>query len=344
MIKEAISKIVKNQDLTEPEMIEVMNEIMTGAASPGQIGAFITALRIKGETVDEITGAARVMRDKATKIEVKDKKVVDTCGTGGDEAMTFNISTAAAFVAAGAGLTVAKHGNRSVSSKSGSADVLKALGVNIEAEVARVEECLKEIGIGFLFAPMLHGAMKYAAPVRREIGIRTIFNILGPLTNPAGARRQVIGVYDDSLTDVLGKVLANLGAEHTFVVRGEDGLDEITLTTETKVTELKNGILKTYHIKPEDFGFRRCRPEDLKGGDPEQNAEIILALLEGKKGSQQDVVLLNAAAAIVAGGIAKSLEEGISSARGSIDSGKAMEKLNRLVETTNKTEDKKMRS
>ncbi|MBI3755739.1 MAG: anthranilate phosphoribosyltransferase [Deltaproteobacteria bacterium] len=344
MIKEAISKIVKNQDLTEPEMIEVMNEIMTGAASPGQIGAFITALRIKGETVDEITGAARVMRDKATKIEIKDKKVVDTCGTGGDEAMTFNISTAAAFVAAGAGLTVAKHGNRSVSSKSGSADVLKALGVNIEAEVARVEECLKEIGIGFLFAPMLHGAMKYAAPVRREIGIRTIFNILGPLTNPAGARRQVIGVYDDSLTDVLGKVLANLGAEHAFVVRGEDGLDEITLTTETKVTELKNGILKTYHIKPEDFGFRRCRPEDLKGGDPEQNAEIILALLEGKKGSQQDVVLLNAAAAIVAGGIAKSLEEGISSARGSIDSGKAMEKLNRLVETTNKTEDKKMRS
>lgn len=336
MIKEAISKIIKNQDLTESEMIEVMNEIMTGAASPGQIGAFITALRIKGETVDEITGAAKVMRDKATKIEVKGKKVVDTCGTGGDEAMTFNISTAAAFVAAGAGLTVAKHGNRSVSSRSGSADVLKALGVNIEAEVAKVEKCLAKIGLGFLFAPMLHGAMKYAAPVRREIGIRTIFNILGPLTNPAGARCQVIGVYDDSLTDILGKVLANLGAEHAFVVRGEDGLDEITLTTETKVTELKHGKLRTYHIKPEDFGFKRCKPEDLKGGDPVQNAEIILSILKGKKGPQYEVVLLNAAAAIVAGGMAHSLEEGISLARGSIDSGAALEMLNKLVEMTNK--------
>ncbi|OGP10552.1 MAG: anthranilate phosphoribosyltransferase [Deltaproteobacteria bacterium RIFCSPLOWO2_12_FULL_43_16] len=336
MIKEAISKIVKNQDLTESEMKEVMNEIMTGGASPGQIGAFITALRIKGETVDEITGAARVMREKATKIEVKGKKVVDTCGTGGDESMTFNISTAAAFVAAGAGLTVAKHGNRSVSSKSGSADVLKALGVNIEANVAKVEECLKEIGIGFLFAPMLHGAMKYAAPVRKEIGIRTIFNILGPLTNPAGARCQVVGVYDDSLTDILGKVLANLGAEHAFVVRGEDGLDEITLTTETKVTELKDRNLRTYHIKPEDFGFGRCRPEDLKGGSPEMNAEIILSILKGKKGPHRDVVVLNAAAAIVAGGLTRSLEEGILAAGRSLDEGKALEKLNKLVEMTNR--------
>lgn len=336
MIKEAISKIVKNQDLTEVEMIEVMNEIMTGAASPGQIGAFITALRIKGETVDEITGAARVMRNKAAEIDVKGKKVVDTCGTGGDEAMTFNISTASAFVAAGAGLTVAKHGNRSVSSRSGSADVLNALGVNIEAEIARVEECLQKIGIGFLFAPLLHGAMKYAAPVRKEIGIRTIFNILGPLTNPAGARCQVIGVYDDSLTDMLGKVLANLGSEHAFVVRGEDGLDEITLTTETKVTELKDGKLRAYRIKPEDFGFKRCRPVDLKGGDPEQNAEIIRAVLKGKKGPQQDIVLLNAAAAIVAGGVANSIEEGISCARGSIDSGRALDKLIKLVEMTNK--------
>ncbi len=336
MIKDAISKLIKNQDLTESEMIEVMNEIMTGAASPGQIGAFITALRIKGETVAEITGAARVMREKVTKIEVRDKKVVDTCGTGGDETMTFNISTAAAFVAAGAGLTVAKHGNRSVSSRSGSADVLKALGVNIEAEVKRVEECLKEIGIGFLFAPMLHGAMKYAAPVRREIGIRTIFNILGPLTNPAGARCQVIGVYDDSLTDILGKVLSNLGSEHAFVVRGEDGLDEITLAAETKVTELKNGTLRTYHIKPEDFGFKRCKLEDLKGGDPAQNAEIIRAILKGKKGPQQDIVLLNAAAAIAAGGMANSIEEGIAAARGSIDSGAALDKLNKLVEMTNK--------
>jgi anthranilate phosphoribosyltransferase len=336
MIKEAISKIVKNHDLTEVEMIEVMNEIMTGAASPGQIGAFITALRIKGETADEITGAARVMRNKAAEIEVKGKKVVDTCGTGGDEALTFNISTAAAFVTAGAGLTVAKHGNRSVSSRSGSADVLKALGVNIEAGIARVEECLQEIGIGFLFAPLLHGSMKYAAPVRKEIGIRTIFNILGPLTNPANARCQVIGVYDDSLTDMLGKVLANLGSEHAFVVRGEDGLDEITLTTETKVTELKDGKLRTYHIKPEDFGFRRCRPEDLKGGGPEENAEIIRTILKGKKGAQQDIVMLNAAAAITAGGAANSIEEGISCARGSIDSGRALDKLNKLMEMTNK--------
>lgn len=336
MIKQAISKIVKNNDLTEAEMIEVMNEIMTGAASPGQIGAFITALRIKGETVDEITGAAKVMRDKATKIEVKGKKVVDTCGTGGDEAMTFNISTAAAFVAAGAGLIVAKHGNRSVSSKSGSADVLKALGVNIEAEVEKVEECLDNIGIGFLFAPMLHGAMKYAAPVRREIGIRTIFNILGPLTNPAGARCQVIGVYDDSLTDILGKVLSNLGAEHAFVVRGEDGLDEITLAEETKITELKNGSLKTYHIKPEDFGFKRCKAEDLKGGDPEKNAGIILEILKGRKGPQRDVVLLNAAAAICAGGKADSIDEAIAVARGSIDSGAALNKLNKLAEMTNR--------
>lgn len=336
MIKDAISKIVKNQDLSEAETIEVMNEIMTGVASPAQIGAFITALRIKGETVDEITGAARVMREKATKIDAKGKKVVDTCGTGGDEAMTFNISTAAAFVAAGAGLTVAKHGNRSVSSRSGSADVLKALGVNIEANITKVEECLNAIGIGFLFAPMLHGAMKYAAPVRKEIGIRTIFNILGPLTNPAGARCQIIGVYDDSLTDILGKVLANLGSEHAFVVRGEDGLDEITLTTETKVTELKSGTLRTYRIKPEDFGFKRCRPEDLKGGDPEKNAEIILGILKGKKGPQQDIVLLNAAAAIAAGGMANSIEEGIAAARGSIDSGAALEKLNKLMEMTNR--------
>src|SRR3972149_483864 len=336
MIKEAISKIVKNQDLTESEMIEVMNEIMTGAGSPGQIGAFITALRIKGETVNEITGAAKVMREKATKIEVKGKKVVDTCGTGGDEAMTFNISTASAFVVAGSGITVAKHGNRSVSSRSGSADVLKALGVNIEAEVERVEECLKEAGIGFLFAPLLHGAMKYAAPVRREIGIRTIFNILGPLTNPAGAKYQVIGVYDPALTDIMAKVLFNLGSEHAFIVRGEDGLDEITLTDETKVTELKEGSIKTYHIKPEDFGFERCGPEDLRGGEPSDNAGIIMDILNGEKGPRREVVLLNAAAGIVAGGNAPTLKEGVAVARVSVDSGEALGKLKKLIALTNR--------
>lgn len=335
MIREAIAKIIKSTDLTEHEMMEVMNQIMTGAASPAQIGSFITALRMKGETVAEVTGAARVMREKATRIEAPAENVVDTCGTGGDESMTFNISTAAAFVAAGAGVPVAKHGNRSVSSKCGSADVLKALGVNIEAEVSRVEECLREAGIGFLFAPLLHGAMKYAAPVRRELGIRSIFNILGPLTNPAGAARQLIGVYDPALTDIMAKVLFNLGSVHAFVVRGEDGLDEITLTGETRVTELKDGSIRTYHIKPEDFGFARCSPAELKGGEPDMNARIILDVLGGRRGPARDVVLLNGAAAIVAGGKAGRLEEGIALAHGSIDSGEAMKKLERLKRITN---------
>lgn len=335
MIKEAISRVVHSTDLTEAEMMGVMNEVMTGAATPAQIGSFITALRMKGETVSEITGAARVMREKASRIDAPAGNLVDTCGTGGDESMTFNISTAAAFVAAGAGVTVAKHGNRSVSSKCGSADVLKSLGVNIEAEVSRVEECLREAGIGFLFAPMLHGAMKYAAPVRRELGIRSIFNILGPLTNPAGAARQLLGVYDPALTDILAMVLNNLGSVHAFVVRGEDGLDEITLTGETRVTELKDGFIRTYHIKPEDFGFTRCSPEDLKGGDPVVNAGIILDVLKGKKGPARDIVLLNGGAAIVAGGKAERIEEGIALAHGSIDSGTALGKLEKLKGITN---------
>lgn len=336
MIKEAIGRVVKGQDLTETEMTGVMNEVMTGGASPAQTAALLTALRMKGETVAEITGAARVMREKATRVSAFAENVVDTCGTGGDESMTFNISTAAAFVASGAGLTVAKHGNRSISSRSGSADVLRALGVNIEAEVERVEECLKDAGIGFLFAPMLHGAMKHAAPVRRDIGIRTIFNILGPLTNPAGAKRQLIGVYDPALTDIMAQVLANLGSTHAFVVRGEDGLDEITLTTETKVTELKDGLIRSYHIKPEDYGFARCAPEALRGGDPDMNADIITDVLGGKKGPARDVVILNSAAAIVAGAAAGSIEEGIALAHGSIDSGAAASKLEKIKRITNR--------
>jgi len=335
MIKEAINRLVSTADLTESEMISVMNEVMTGAASPAQIASLITALRMKGETVAEITGAARVMREKATRIETPATDVVDTCGTGGDGSMTFNISTAAAFVSAGAGVTVAKHGNRSVSSKCGSADVLKTLGVNIEAEVARVERCIREAGIGFLFAPLLHGAMKYAAPVRRELGIRSIFNLLGPLTNPAGAKRQIIGVYDAALTDIVAMVLNNLGSLHAFVVRGEDGLDEITLTRETRVTELKDGFIRTYHVKPEDFGFTRCSPEDLKGGDTEVNARIVLDVLNGKKGPTRDIVILNSAAAIVAGAKAVHIEEGIAIARGSIDSGAALDKLEQLKRITN---------
>ncbi|MEK6759162.1 MAG: anthranilate phosphoribosyltransferase [Deltaproteobacteria bacterium] len=336
MIKEAIGRIVKGEDLTEAEMISVMNEVMTGGASQAQTAAFLTALRMKGETVAEITGAARVMREKATKVSAFAENVVDTCGTGGDDSMTFNISTASAFVASGAGLTVAKHGNRSISSRSGSADVLKALGVNIEAEVERVEECLKDAGIGFLFAPLLHGAMKHAAPVRRDIGIRTVFNILGPLTNPAGAKRQIIGVYDPALTDIMAQVLANLGSIHAFVVRGEDGLDEITLTTETKVTELKDGLIRSYHIKPEDYGFARCAPEALRGGDPDLNADIITGVLSGKKGPARDVVILNSAAAIVAGAAAGSIEEGIALAHGSIDSGAAASKLEQIKRITNR--------
>ncbi len=336
MIKEAIGRVVKGEDLTETEMTVVMNEVMTGGASPAQTAALLTALRMKGETVAEITGGARVMREKATRVSAFAENVIDTCGTGGDESMTFNISTASAFVASGAGLTVAKHGNRSISSRSGSADVLRALGVNIEAEVERVEECLKDAGIGFLFAPLLHGAMKHAAPVRREIGIRTIFNILGPLTNPAGAKRQLIGVYDPALTDIMAQVLANLGSVHAFVVRGEDGLDEITLTTETKVTELKDGLIRSYHIKPEDYGFTRCAPEALRGGDPDMNADIITDVLGGLKGPARDVVILNSAAAIVAGAGAGSIEEGIALARGSIDSGAAASKLEKIKRITNR--------
>lgn len=336
MIKEAIAKVIQGIDLEEAEMIGAMDEVMTGGASPAQIAAFITALRMKGETVAEITGAARVMREKATRIDVKGDNVIDTCGTGGDESMTFNISTAAAFVAAGAGLVVAKHGNRSISSKCGSADVLRALGVNIEAEVSRVEECIAEAGIGFLFAPMLHGAMKYAAPVRRELGIRTIFNLLGPLTNPAGATRQLIGVYAPLLTDMLAKALYNLGTRRAFVVRGEDGLDEITLCAETRVTEIKGDAIRTYHIKPEDFGFARCSPADLKGADADYNAGIVLDVLKGTHGPALDVVLLNSAAAITVGGLTRSIDEGIAVARGVIESGAALARLEKLKEISNR--------
>jgi anthranilate phosphoribosyltransferase len=335
MIREAIAKVIEKRDLTEAEMVSTFEEIMSGGASPAQIGSFITALRMKGETVEEITGAAKVMREKALHIKTKSKAAVDTCGTGGDESGTFNISTTAAFVAAGAGLTVAKHGNKSVSSKSGSADVLKTLGVNIEAEVSHVEKCLDEIGIGFLFAPLLHSAMKFAIGPRREIGIRTIFNILGPLTNPAGARSQVLGVYDHRLTEPLARVLCNLGSTHVFVVHGADGLDEITLTGKTYISELKGGEIKNYEIVPEDFGIKRCKKEELLGGDSEINARITLDILSGRKGPQRDITLLNAAAAITAGGKARDLKDGMAAAAESIDSGMAMKKLDDLRRLTN---------
>lgn len=336
MIKEAIAKVVEKKNLSEKEMVLVMEEVMEGEATPIQVASFITALRMKGETVEEITGAAKVMRQKATRIHAGDFIVVDTCGTGGDRSNTFNISTTAAFVVAGSGIAVAKHGNRSVSSGCGSADVLQAIGVNIELRPVEVEECLREVGIGFLFAPLFHEAMKYALGPRREIGIRTIFNILGPLTNPANAKAQVLGVYDHALTGVLARVLGKLGSTHAFVVHGGDGLDEITITGETKVSEWNKGRLRSYKIKPHDFGIKRGRLKDLLGGGPEENAKILLDILEGKKGPKRDIVLLNAAAGIVAGGKARGFKEGIKLAEESIDSGAAKKKLEALKEFSNR--------
>lgn len=331
-IKEAIAKVIVNQHLTEQEMVDVMNEIMSGNTTDAQIGSFLTALRLKGETVEEITGATKVMREKAKKVKSPDPGMVDTCGTGGDASGTFNISTTAAFIAAGAGLTVAKHGNRSVSSKAGSADVLKALGVNIEAEQNKVEECLDKCGIAFLFAPLMHGAMKHAIGPRKEIGIRTIFNVLGPLTNPAGASNQVIGVFDPKLTDTIANVLKSLGSRHVFVVHGSDGLDEITLTGYSRISELKDGKVNSWTLDPKEYGLSLCKPEDLKGGEAGDNAEITTAILKGEdKGPKRDISIINAAAAIIAGGRAGDFKEGISAAAESIDSGRALKKLVTMI-------------
>ncbi|MDE2722784.1 MAG: anthranilate phosphoribosyltransferase [Gemmatimonadota bacterium] len=330
-IQEAIAKVIEGADLSRGEMTDVMNQIMSGEATDAQIGAFLIALRVKGECVDEIAGAASVMREKATPIATKHDVIVDTCGTGGDHSGTFNISTTAAFVAAGAGLCVAKHGNRAATSQSGSADVLSALGVNIEASPETVSRCLDDVGIGFLFAISLHGAMKYAIGPRREIGARTIFNALGPLSNPAGATRQVVGVYSAALTETLAGVLATLGAERAFVVHGSDGLDEMTLTGPTRVSELKNGSVSTYDVSPGDFGLMQAPADALKGGDADYNAEITRSVLNGEEGPRRDIVLLNAAAAIVAGDKARDLNEGVQAAAEVIDSSKALEKLDALV-------------
>ena len=336
MIKEAIAKVITKTNLTEAEAESVMREIMQGEATDAQIAAYITALRMKGETVEEITGSARVMREKAVQIKIDAACQVDTCGTGGDMANTFNISTTAAFVVAASGVTVAKHGNRSVSSKSGSADVLQALGVNIEIPSHRAEECIREVGIGFLFAPMMHLAMKYAIGPRREIGVRTIFNILGPLTNPARVTSQIMGVYAADLTGLLAQALGNLGATHAFVVHGMDGLDEITVTDKTKVSEFKHGKVNDYFIHPSDYGFPVGKADDLKGGDAKDNAVITTEVLKGQKSPRRDIVLLNTAAALVASGRAKELQEGVSIAAESIDSGAAFKKLEQLKAFTNK--------
>ncbi|MFQ5580611.1 MAG: anthranilate phosphoribosyltransferase [Nitrospiria bacterium] len=337
MIKEAISKVVERVDLSEAEAEGAMREIMEGAATPSQIACYITALRMKGETVSEITGSARVMREKATLVRVDDPMVVDTCGTGGDQMNTFNISTTVAFVVAGAGVTVAKHGNRSVSSSCGSADVLKSLGVRIDLPPDEVERCVNELGVGFLFAPLFHGAMKHAMVPRSETGIRTIFNILGPLTNPARASVQVLGVFSEELTDLMAQVLVNLGTRHCFIVHGMDGLDEITVTGRSRISEGKGGRVAAYYLEPKDFQFSNRDLKDLMGGSAEKNAEILLSVLRGEKGARREVVLMNAAPAFVAVGKSKTLQEGAALAAESIDSGKAMEKLDRLKKVTNKS-------
>ena len=335
MIQEAIRDLIAGTDLGRAKMRAVMDQIMSGQATDAQIGAFLVALRIKGETIDEIVGCAEVMREKATPITTTRPDLIDTCGTGGDASGTFNISTTVAFVACGAGLAVAKHGNRSISSQCGSADVLTALGVNVEASPEKVGECIDEVGIGFLFAIALHGAMKHAIGPRRELATRTVFNILGPLTNPAGAKRQLLGVFDGALTEALAGVLRELGSDQALVVHGSDGLDEITLTGPTRVSELKSGLVNTREIHPEDFGLQTVSAEALKGGDADYNARILRGVLDGGEGPQRDVVLLNAAAAMVVGGLAEDITAGLEVARASIDSGKARQALDRLVEVSN---------
>lgn len=348
MIKKAIAKVVERIDLTEAEMIEVMDQVMGGEATPAQIAAFITALRMKGETVPEITGAARVMRTRATPIRagrvldldrddinIDRETILDTCGTGGSGTKSFNISTTVALVVAACGVKVAKHGNRSVSSACGSADVLERLGVNLDVTPDVVERCIAELGVGFLFAPALHGAMRHAIGPRKEIGIRTLFNILGPLTNPAGADRQVLGVYREPLVEELAQVLVNLGCRRGFVVHGLDGMDEVTLTGPTKVGEIRDGQLSLYTVSPEDFGLSRCPISELQGGDAARNAEIVREVLGGGKGPRRDIVLLNAAFALVAAGAAADVPGGMALAAGAIDGGRALSKLEGLARMTN---------
>ena len=342
IITEALRALVDRRDLTRIEAAAAMEAIMSGAATGAQIGAFLTALRMKGETVEELIGFAQVMRQKVVRIRARGDDVaglsgtdremlIDTCGTGGDATGTFNVSTATAFVVAGAGLRVAKHGNRSVSSLCGSADVVETLGINLDLPPDKVTRCIEEVGIGFLYAPLLHTAMKHVMPARREMGVRTVFNMLGPLTNPAAANAQIIGVYTASLTEPLARVLAELGTVRAFVVHGADNLDEISNTGESRVSEVREGAVRTYTVRPEDFGMSRASIKDLAGGDREQNAEIIRAVLDGEAGPRRDIVLMNASAALVAGGRGRDLKEGVAVAAQSIDSGAARGKLDALV-------------
>ena len=342
IIAEAVRALVDRKDLSRIEAAAAMEAIMSGAATNAQIAAFLTALRMKGETVEELIGFAQVMREKAVKVRTRASEVVgatgtdremliDTAGTGGDASGTFNVSTATAFVVAGAGVKVAKHGNRSVSSLCGSADVVETLGINIELSAAKVARCVDEVGIGFLYAPLLHTAMKHVMAARREMGIRTVFNMLGPLTNPAGANAQVIGVYSDALTEPLARALAELGTLRAFVVHGDDGLDEISNTGPSHISEVHEGVVRSSTVRPEDFGLPRASLRDLRGGDREENAEIVRRVLAAEAGPRRDIVLMNAAAAIVVGGKAHDFKEGVALAAHSIDSGAAAAKLANLI-------------
>jgi anthranilate phosphoribosyltransferase len=348
MIKQLIAKVVRGENLTEDEMAAAMDEIMTGTATAAQIGAFITALRLKGETVDEIAGAARTMRARATKINInnhavnidrdeiniEEETILDIVGTGGDGTRTFNVSTTTAFVAAGGGIKVAKHGNRAVSSLCGSADVLESLNVNLDLTTSDVEKCINQIGIGFLYAPLFHGAMKYAAGPRREIGIRSIFNLLGPVTNPAGASAQVLGVYEPELTEKMAQVLKRLGTREAFVVCGEGTYDEISICGPTRVSHLKANEVRTFQMTPEEFGLPQADCKDIVGGNARENAEITRSILNGEKGPKRNMVLLNASAAFVASGVCDNFSDGIAIAVNTIDSGKARQKLDNLIEFT----------
>jgi len=335
MIKETIEALVAGRDLSFEQAAAVMAEIMSGEATPAQIAALVTALRIKGETVDEIAGLASVMREKAVPVKAT-PPVIDTCGTGGDNSSTINISTAAAFVVAGAGLKVAKHGNRAMTSRCGSADVLEALGVKIDLNAEAVAECLEKVGIGFMFAPIFHPAMKHAAGPRREIGIRTVFNILGPLTNPARAEFQVIGVASEDLGRKIAAVLHRLGTKHSLVVHGLDGMDELSISGKSVYWEVnEQGVLPPAEVEPADFGLKKRDISEIRGGTPEENASILHRVLNGKKGPGRDVVVLNAAAAIYAGNRAADLKEGVRLAEVAIDSGQASEKLEGLIKLSN---------
>jgi anthranilate phosphoribosyltransferase len=333
MFKEVLNLLLNRQDLSHDQMLTVMHQVMAGELTPAQIAGFLIALRMKGETVEEIAAAATVMRELSTKVDVADQRyLVDTCGTGGDGIQTFNVSTVSAFVAAAAGAKVAKHGGRSVSSTCGSADVLETLGVNVHLTPEQVAQCVNTIGIGFMFAPNHHSAMKYSAPVRRELGVRTIFNLLGPLTNPASAKRQVMGVFDQALTSKLAHVLQKLGSEHVLVVHGADGMDEISFTGDSFIAELKDGKVSEYIVNPTQFGLDIHQLNEIQIQNADESKAMILDVLAGKHGAARDIVLLNAGAAIYVSGVVDSLASGIKKAAEVIDSGIALQKLNMLKE------------